>query len=103
MLEMRLDALVSSGFARTIVQARQTVVHRHILVDGQLVDRPSQGQAGPDHPGQAEEPASMDPFQVAAAGAHRDVLAELPGYLEVELEKLDARSSCVAPSAPRSP
>ena len=29
------DALVlRSGFARTILQARQTVLHRHILVDG---------------------------------------------------------------------
>ena len=42
LLEMRLDALVlRSGFARTTAQARQLVVHRHILVDGQLVDRPS--------------------------------------------------------------
>ena len=41
-LEMRLDALVlRSGFARTMAQARQAVVHRHILVDGKLVDRPS--------------------------------------------------------------
>ena len=42
LLEMRLDALVlRAGFARTTAQARQFVVHRHILVDGQLVDRPS--------------------------------------------------------------
>ena len=42
LLEMRLDALVlRSGFARTIAQARQVVVHRHILVDGAIVDRPS--------------------------------------------------------------
>ena len=42
LLEMRLDALVlRSGFARTIAQARQMVVHRHILIDGKLVDRPS--------------------------------------------------------------
>ena len=39
---MRLDALVlRAGFARTIQQARQVVVHRHILVDGKIVDRPS--------------------------------------------------------------
>ena len=32
-LETRLDALVlRSGFARTITQARQMVVHRHIMV-----------------------------------------------------------------------
>ncbi len=42
LLEMRLDALVlRAGFARTIAQARQLVVHRHILVDGIRVDRPS--------------------------------------------------------------
>ena len=42
LLEMRLDALVvRAGFARTTAQARQMVVHRHILVNGELVDRPS--------------------------------------------------------------
>jgi len=42
LLEMRLDALVlRAGFARTTAQARQMVVHRHILVDGKIVDRPS--------------------------------------------------------------
>ena len=42
LLEMRLDALaLRAGFARTIAQARQVVVHRHLLVDGKIVDRPS--------------------------------------------------------------
>src|SRR5690625_7178382 len=42
LLEMRLDALVlRAGFARTILQSRQAVSHRHVLVDGKLVDRPS--------------------------------------------------------------
>lgn len=41
-LEKRLDAVVwRSGLARTIYQARQLVVHRHITVNGRLVDRPS--------------------------------------------------------------
>ena len=89
LLEMRLDALVlRSGFARTIAQARQAVVHRHILVDGKLVDRP----AFRVKPGQTIQvkPKSQatTPFQVAAAGAHRDVLPLVPGYLEVSLEKL---------------
>ncbi len=89
LLEMRLDALVlRAGFSRTIAQARQAVVHRHILVDGKLVDRPSFRVK----PGQVVQvkPRSqtMVPFQVAAAGAHRDVLPEVPGYLDVELEKL---------------
>ncbi|MGO1835103.1 SSU ribosomal protein S4p (S9e) [Actinomycetales bacterium JB111] len=91
LLEMRLDALVlRSGFARTTAQARQAVVHRHILVDGKLVDRPSFRVK----PGQVIQvkPRSqtMTPFQVAAAGAHRDVLPELPAYLDVKLEKLQA-------------
>ena len=91
LLEMRLDALVlRSGFARTIAQARQAVVHRHVLVDGKLVDRPSFRV----RPGQViqikPKSQTMVPFQVAAAGAHRDVLPELPAYLDVQLEKLRA-------------
>jgi small subunit ribosomal protein S4 len=92
LLEMRLDALVvRAGFARTTAQARQLVVHRHILVDGQLVDRPSFRVK----PGQLihVKPKSegTEPFQVAAAGGHLDVLPKVPGYLEVEIDKLHAR------------
>ncbi|GAA1625267.1 MULTISPECIES: 30S ribosomal protein S4 [Brevibacterium] len=91
LLEMRLDALVlRAGFARTIAQARQFVVHRHITVDGQRVDRPSfrvkEGQTIQVHP----KSADMDPFQVAAAGGHKDVLPAVPGYLDVNLEGLQA-------------
>lgn len=90
-LETRLDALVlRAGFARTILQARQVVVHRHILVDGKIVDRPSFRVK----PGQTLQikPRSQtsDQFRVAAAGAHRDVLPAVPGYLDVQLEKLSA-------------
>src|SRR6201747_107848 len=91
-LEMRLDAIiVRAAIARTTAQARQMVVHRHILVDGQLVDRPSFRVK----PGQLvhvkERSEGMEPFQVAAAGGHVDVLPKLPPYLEVELDKLQAR------------
>ena len=91
LLEMRLDALVvRAGFARTTAQARQMVVHRHILVNGELVDRPSFRVK----PGQMihVKPRSegMEPFQVAAAGGHVDVLPPVPGYLEVEIYKLQA-------------
>ena len=90
-LETRLDALVlRAGFARTILQARQVVTHRHVLVDGKIVDRPSQRVK----PGQTLmiKPKSQPtvPFQIAAAGAHRDVLPAVPGYLDVQLEKLTA-------------
>ncbi|SDQ47129.1 30S ribosomal protein S4 [Quadrisphaera sp. DSM 44207] len=89
LLEMRLDAIVlRAGLARTIAQARQLVVHRHILVDGVRVDRPSfrvkPGQVVSVHP----KSAQTTPFQVAAAGAHRDVLPQLPKYLDVALPEL---------------
>ena len=88
-LETRLDALVlRAGFARTILQARQAVTHRHILVDGKIVDRPSFRVK----PGQTLQvkPRSQTtgPFQVAAAGAHQ--LSEIPPYLDVQIEKLTA-------------
>ena len=91
LLEMRLDALiVRAGIARTTAQARQMVVHRHILVDGQLVDRPSFRVK----PGQLihvkERSEGMEPFQVAAAGGHVDVLPPVPSYLDVEIDKLHA-------------
>jgi small subunit ribosomal protein S4 len=91
LLEMRLDALVlRAAFARTTAQARQMVVHRHILVDGQLVDRPSFRVK----PGQTihvkERSEGTEPFQVAAAGGHVDVLPKTPGYLDVQLDKLQA-------------
>ena len=42
MLEARLDNTVyRMGFARTRRQARQLVVHRHIMVNGQVVNVPS--------------------------------------------------------------
>ena len=71
LLEMRLDALVlRAGFARTMSQARQFVVHRHILVDGKIVDRPSFRVK----PGQLihvkDRSEGTEPFQVAAAGGH---------------------------------
>lgn len=90
-LETRLDALVlRAGFARTILQARQVVVHRHILVDGHIVDRPS-FQVKPGQTLQIKPRSQTSAqFQVAAAGAHRDVLPAVPGYLDVQLEKLTA-------------
>ncbi|WP_052023036.1 30S ribosomal protein S4 [Actinotalea ferrariae] len=90
-LETRLDALVlRAGFARTILQARQVVVHRHVLVDGKIVDRPS-FQVKPGQTLQIKPRSqASDQFLVAAAGAHRDVLPAVPGYLDVQLEKLSA-------------
>ena len=42
MLQSRLDNIVwRMGLARTIPQARQLIVHRHIEINGKRVDRPS--------------------------------------------------------------
>jgi len=91
LLEMRLDALVlRSGFARTMAQARQMVVHRHIMVDGLRVDRPSARVKVGQMIHVNEKSESTEPFQVAAAGGHVDVLPPVPGYLSVELDKLQA-------------
>ena len=88
MLESRLDALVlRSGFARTIAQARQFVVHRHIMVRPSFRVKP--GQMIHVH----ERSDKFEPFQIAAAGAHQEVLPEVPGYLTVEIDKLQATLS----------
>lgn len=89
LLEMRLDALVlRAGFARTIAQARQTVVHRHILVDGEIVDRPSY-RLKPGQVVQVKPRSQASPqFLAAAQGQHTDVLPVVPEYLKVEIEKL---------------
>ncbi|MCI7305022.1 MULTISPECIES: 30S ribosomal protein S4 [Trueperella] len=91
LLEMRLDALVlRSGFARTIAQARQVVVHRHVLVDGKLVDRPS-FRVKPGQVIQIKPRSQASPqFMVAAQGQHADVLPSVPEYLSVDLTKLRA-------------
>ena len=82
-LETRLDNLVlRAGFARTTAQARQFVVHRHILVDGNIVDRPSYRVK----PGQTIQVKAKS----AAEGVHRDVLPAVPGYLDVNLPSLKA-------------
>lgn len=92
LLEMRLDALVlRSGFARTMSQARQFVVHRHILVDGKIVDRPSFRVKPGQTIGVKQRSEGLEPFQVAAAGGHAEVLPKTPGYLTVDLATLTAR------------
>ena len=65
-------------------------MHRHILVDGKIVDRPSFRVK----PGQTMQvkPKSQTtvPFEIAAEGIHRDVLPAVPEYLDVELSRLKA-------------
>jgi small subunit ribosomal protein S4 len=88
-LEMRLDATVlRAGFARTIYQARQLVVHRHIMVNGQRVDRPSYQLEVGDHVHVASRSLPKAPFQIAAAGGYAPA-AGVP-HLSVNLPALHA-------------
>ena len=92
LLEMRLDALVlRAGFARTILQARQFVSHRHILVDGQIVNIPSY-RVKPGQTIQVKAKShTLEAFESAAGGSNSDVLASVPSYLSVDLEDLKAQ------------
>ena len=88
---LRLDSLVlRATFARTMAQARQFVDHRHILVDGSIVDRPSYRVK----PGQVIQvkPKSqlISAFRAAAEGVNQEVLPKVPGYLNVDLAQLKA-------------
>ena len=78
-LEMRLMSLVyRAGLAPTIFAARQIVSHRHILVDGKIVDRAS-------YRVRAGQVISIDPERskkIADIAAASD--ATLPAYLERE-------------------
>lgn len=84
-LEMRVDALVfRSGLAPTIFAAKQFVNHRHILVDGRIVDRSSflcrEGQV-----------ISIDPTRSpAVADVAKSTNSSVPGYLEVDRENCKA-------------
>ncbi len=89
-LESRLDATVlRAGFARTIYQARQSVAHRHLTVNGRRVDRPSYRLRPGDVVAVADRSRLKQPFQVAASGAHTD--GRPPAYLEVLLGDLVCR------------
>ena len=90
LLETRLDAVVwRAGFARTIYQARQMVTHRHIVVDGRRVDRPSYRVVIGQTIEIAGRSKTKTPFIVAREGGWSD--NEIPGWLVVEREDLTAR------------
>jgi small subunit ribosomal protein S4 len=85
LLESRLDNLVwRLGFARTIVQARQLVVHGHILVNGKRVDRPS------FHVAQGTEIAMRDKTKAKAWVAEileQTAMMPKPSWLEFDPAK----------------
>ena len=86
LLECRLDNVVFRlGFARTRKEARQTVRHGHITVNGRRVDIPSfQVRAG-DVVAVAEKARDLLPIKEALISSEH---MAVPGWLEVDIEKL---------------
>ena len=82
-IEMRLDATVyHSGMAPTIFAAKQFVSHRHILVDGKIVDRPWFQHK----PGQVVSINAEKSPKVAEIA--REVNSTIPPYYETNKEEL---------------
>jgi small subunit ribosomal protein S4 len=81
LLERRLDNVVRrAGFARTIWQSRQVVVHGHITVNGKKVDRPSYQVRPGDAVG--VRPKSQKSIQAMADSV--DAGSIVPGWIQVE-------------------
>ena len=85
-LESRLDSIVFRlGFARNRKEARQTVTHGHITVNGKRVDIPSYRV----RPGDliAVAPKAKDLLVIKSALVSNERV-QVPAWLEVDIEKL---------------
>lgn len=86
-LELRLDNIVYRlGFAGTRAQARQFVVHRHVLVNGQRVDRPSY-EVRPDDIVSIKDGAPIEPVVRSAS----EMVGAVPAWLLADHENLTGR------------
>lgn len=89
LLESRLDNVVYRlGFAASRDEARQTVRHNHILVNGKRVNIPSYRVRPGDLVSLA--PAARD-LVVVKAAIISSARVEVPGWLEVDVEKLQGK------------
>ena len=85
-LESRLDNVVFRlGFARTRKEARQTVTHGHIQVNGRRVDIPSFRVRPGDLVSVAPKAKDMLVIKSALISNER---VQVPAWLEVDIEKL---------------
>ena len=85
-LESRLDNVVFRlGFARTRKEARQTVSHGHITVNGKRVDIPSCRVRPGDVVAVADKAKEMLVIKSALVSNER---MQVPAWLEVDIEKL---------------
>ena len=85
-LESRLDNVVFRlGFARTRKEARQTVRHGHITVNGKRVDIPSYRVKSGDVVAVAPKFRDLLPIKEALISSEH---MAVPAWLEVDIEKL---------------
>ena len=85
-LESRLDNVVFRlGFARTRKEARQTVLHGHITVNGHRVDIPSYQVKAGDVVAVAPKAKDLLPINEALISSEH---MAVPAWLEVDIEKL---------------
>ena len=85
-LESRLDNVVFRlGFARTRKEARQTVTHGHITVNGKRVDIPSYRVSPGDLV--AIAPAAKELLVIKSALISNERV-QVPAWLEIDIEKL---------------
>ena len=85
-LETRLDNVVFRlGFARTRKEARQTVRHGHITVNGKRVDSPSYRVKSGDVVAVAAKYKDLLPIKEALISSEH---MAVPAWLEVDIEKL---------------
>ena len=85
-LESRLDNVVFRlGFARTRKEARQTVRHGHITVNGHRCDIPSAQVKAGDVVAVAPKYKDLLPIKEALISSEH---MAVPGWLEIDIEKL---------------
>ncbi len=85
-LESRLDNVVYRlGFAKSRDEARQTVRHNHIHVNGKRVNIPSYRVRPGDLISIAPKATELLPIKSALISSERN---EIPGWLELDMDKL---------------
>ena len=91
LLELRLDNVVFRlGFARTRREARQVVSHKHVTVNGKVVNIPSYKVSPEDVIEIKEKSKSLQRFKdIAEANANIAV----PAWLDVDSDKLSGKVS----------
>jgi len=98
LLEQRLDnAIRRCGFVRTIWAARQMVVHGHVLVNGQKVDRPSYSLRIGDVVTLRQSIADVARENMESMAGHI-----VPGWLDVNPAELKAQVVAL-PSSDQTP